>query len=178
MEDYLYSQYELALIFQYHGFDIVHASELLNKIYHYDNAFLQAQYRDNQKKFILDVMDMMNYINNQAQFELEKSAVNQDLSDFGLINSIARYDNSDIIISHMIFKELRIRILYISKQGFVKMKLSTLLSELGYKRRSQDVINYIIDCLLFYHISVSLKDNIPCDVEKVKLSDMIMFRIV
>ena len=162
MKRYLYSPYELAIIFQYHGINIVRMTEILDNIYRYDNAFVQCEYRRNQKKLMFDVMDKMNYLNNQEQFDLEKDDVDKDLSDFGLVNSNGNCDSEEAI-DHLIFKELRIRILYINKKGYAKMKLRTLLSELGYKRRSPVVINYIFDCLLFYHIAVFLKDNTIVD---------------
>lgn len=178
MENLLYSPYDLALIIQYHGMDYIRSSELLNDIFCYDNIFIEPIYRQNQKKFILDVMDKMNYINHQEQFDMEKSAIEQDLSDYGLINSISPDDNFNMAATHIIFKELRIRIQYISSNGYVRMKLRTLLSELGYKRRSQYIINYIIECLLFYHLSISLRNNAPCDIEKIGLDEMIIFRII
>ena len=58
------------------------------------------------------------------------------------------------------------------------MKLRTLLNKLGYKKRSAMIINYIIDCLLFYHISVSLKSNVKCDIEQVNLDKLLTFRII
>ncbi len=177
MKNYLYSPYELAVIFQYHGIDIVRITEILENIYRYDNAFIQPEYRHNRKKFILDVMDRMNYLNNQAQFELERDDIDKDLSDFGLINSSGDTD-SENTVAHLIFKELRIRILYINRQGYAKMKLRTLLSELGYKKRSPIVIDYIVDCLLFYHISISLRDNAPCEIDKINLDETVVFRVV
>ena len=77
---------------------------------------------------------------------------------------------------HMIFKELRIRILYLNKGGYARMKLRTLLAELGYRRRTPAVMNYILDCLLFYHLTVSLKDHAPCDLGAVGLDEMLVFR--
>lgn len=177
MENYLYSTYEIAWIVQLHGIDIVCMTELLQQIYYYDNAFIKSEYRHNQKKFFLDVMDSLNYINAHEQFNIEKTAIDQDMADFGLLNIIPN-DDSNEKIAHLIFKELRMRIQYINNRGYARMKLRTLLSELGYKKRSPNVINYIIDCLLFYHISVSLRDNVPCDIEKIGLDEMITFRII
>lgn len=177
MKNYLYSPYELAVIFQYHGIDIVRITEILENIYRYHNAFIQSEYRHDRKKFILDVMDKMNYLNNQTQFELEQDTIDKDLLDFGLINSNSDTDLENTV-AHLIFKELWIRILYINRQGYAKMKLRTLLSELGYKKRSPIVIDYIVDCLLFYHISISLRDNVPCEIDKINLDETVVFRVI
>ena len=64
------------------------------------------------------------------------------------------------------------------KTGSARMKLRTLLSKLGYKKRSKKIIRDIYDCLLFYHIETSLKGNIPCSVETVDIDDMLTFKTV
>ena len=58
------------------------------------------------------------------------------------------------------------------------MKMRTLLARLGYKRRSPQIVTYIYDCLLFYHIQVSLRDNESCCIENVDMDRLITFRIV
>lgn len=178
MKHYLYSPYELAVIVQYHGMDIVQATSFLEQIYHYDNPFIQKSYRGNQKKFILDVMEQMNYINNQEQFDLEKASIEQDLNDFGILNQNTDDFNTENTSYHLIFKELRLRILYINKQGYAKIKLRNLLAEFGYKRRSSSIINYILDCMFFYHISVSLRGNVNCDLNEIDLDETIVFRVI
>lgn len=177
MDYYLYSPYELALIIQYYGMDIVSAAEFLNTVFHCDNTYIMQEYRSNQKNFVLAVMDQMNYINNQEQFESERNDIAKDLEEFGLMNGSENNDDY-AMVHHLIFKELRLRILYINQKKFAKMKLRTLLSELGYKRRSPKNINYITDCLLFYHISVSLKGNVYCDINAVGLDDTLVFRVI
>lgn len=178
MKHYLYSPYELAVIIQYHGMDIVRATAFLEQIYQYDNPFIQKSYRHNQKRFILDVMEQMNYINNQEQFELEKSSIEQDLNDFGILYHNPDDSDTENMSYHLIFKELRLRILYVNKQGYAKMKLRNLLAEFGYKRRSSNIINYILDCMFFYHISVSLRGNVPCNPEEIDLDETLVFRVI
>lgn len=176
MKSYLYSPYDLAFIFQYHSLDIVRIIEILEDIYRYDNAFIQSGYRRNQKKFMFDVMDKLNYLNNQEQFELERADVDKDLADLGLASDSDIQGSEEAF--HLAFKELRLRILYINKNGYAKVKLKTLLLKLGYKKRSPAIINYIIDCLLFYHLSVSMRNNAPCRLDKISLDEDIIFRVV
>ncbi|MGN0606317.1 MAG: hypothetical protein ACI4JM_07325 [Oscillospiraceae bacterium] len=177
MEYYLYSPYELALIIQFYGMDIVTAIQLLNDIFKYDNAFIYSEYRSNQKKFVLDVMAQINSINNHEQFENEKYYIEKDMEQLGLLNG-SENNEEESMLHHLIFKELRIRILYVNQKKFAKMKLRTLLSELGYKRRSQNNIAYIRECMLFYHIDVFLKGNVYCDIENVDIDDMLVFRVI
>lgn len=178
MEKFLYTPYELALIIRFYNMDIVTSVEFLEKIFKYDNAFIEIKYRHVQKKFMLAVMDMLNYLSNQEQFELETIAINQDINDLGLKNNIQNNFSSALNVNNIIFKEIRLKIQYINKNGYTKMKLRTLLNKLGYKKRSAMIINYILDCLLFYHISVSLKSNVKCDIEQVNLDKLLTFRII
>mgnify|MGYP004485370941 CR=1 FL=1 len=175
MNSYLYTPYELALIIQYHQMTCDQYIELLQNIHRYDNIYVQPEYRSNQKKFILAVMDKLNYISDPETYLSEQSDVEKDMKDYGLINN-SKTDDTEHTFSHLIFKELRIRILYINQKGFSKMKLRTLLSELGYKRRSSSVIGYIYDCLLFYHIETTLKGNVPCSVAEIDIDDIVIFR--
>lgn len=175
MNSYLYTPYELALIIQYHQMTCDQYIGLLQNIHRYDNIYVQPEYRSNQKKFILAVMDKLNYISDPETYLSEQSDVEKDMKDYGLINN-SKTDDTEHTFSHLIFKELRIRILYINQKGFSKMKLRTLLSELGYKRRSSSVIGYIYDCLLFYHIETTLKGNVPCSVAEIDIDDIVIFR--
>ena len=177
MKSYLYTPFELAIIIQYHHMDSERYIELLQNIHRHDNIFIQPEYRHDQKKFILAVMDKLNYLSDPDTYISEQSDVEKDMYDFGLKNNSVS-DDTEHTFSHLMFKELIIRILYINQNGIARMKLRTLLSELGYKRRSPNNIGYINECLLFYHIETTLKGNISCSVENVDIDDMIVFRSV
>jgi len=178
VEDFLYTPYELALIIYFYRMNSVDSVVFLENIFKFDNAFIESKYRHEQKKFMLDVMNMMNYLSNQEQFALETNAINQDMNDFGLKNNIQNNSFSELNVHNMIFKEMRLKIQYINKNGYTKMKLRTLINKLGYKKRSPVIINYILDCLLFYHISVSLKNNVQCDIAQENLDKLLTFRII
>lgn len=174
MESYLYSPYELAIIIQFHSMNNAEYMKLLKGVFQRDNLFLQAEYRSDEKKLILSVMDQLHYLNDHEAYLSEQAVIEQDMKTLGLPNHAGDDYRS---ISHMVFKELRIRILFINKRSCGRIKLRTLLSELGYKRRTQNVLNYVFDCLLFYHI-IALRDNVPCDIRTVGLDEIITFRTV
>ena len=71
-----------------------------------------------------------------------------------------------------------LRLLYVSGQGYTRMKLRTLLKHYGYKRRSAAITKHIQDCLTFYHIQTCLRGGQECDVKEISLDDMIIFRIM
>lgn len=77
----------------------------------------------------------------------------------------------------LFFMIMRLRILYVADQGYILMKLRTLLRHYGYKRRSKEIVNHLNRCMMFYHIQPYLRDYEQCDVGKVDMDDMITFRV-
>lgn len=174
--DFFYTPYELALIVLHHNMDIVSYMNFLSNICHDENEFIPIEYCLNHKRFILHTMDNLCSLCQIEYDSDEEYIIKNDMETFGLSHNY-EYTNSVKTIYNITFKELRLRILYINKNGYARMKLRTLLSSLGYKRRSKAVISYINSCLSFYHISTFLKDNVPCDITEIGLDEMIVFRV-
>ena len=87
MKSYLYTPFELALIIQHHALDCNKYMDLLHSIYQNDKSFLLPEYRNNQKKLFLDVMDNLNYINNTENYLSEIEAIEKDSEALGLVNN-------------------------------------------------------------------------------------------
>ena len=174
--DFFYTPYELALIILHHSMDVVSYMNFLSSICHNENDFIPIEYRLNHKRFILHTMDNLHSLCQIEYDSDEENVIKNDMETFGLSNNY-EYTDSTKMISNITFKELRLRILYINKNGYARMKLRTLLSSLGYKRRSKSVIDYINSCLSFYHISIYVKNNVLCNIEKIGLDEMIIFKV-
>ena len=173
MEKLLYSPYDYALIIHYHNMDVSEYMNMLKRIFRYDNLFIQSKYRYDEKKFILAVMNMLNYVSNKDKYLTEQEETHRDLETLGIERS---YDLNESESYHFVFKEMRIRIVYINKSGCTKKKLRNLLSDLGYQRRTQKILRYIINCLLFYHIRVSYKNDTPCDITVTDTEETLYFK--
>lgn len=109
----------------------------------------------------------------KVTFDKEFPAIKKDSG--GLLaaeNFVADNFNFDLF-----FKSLRIKILYIGGKNYSRIKLRTLLSAYGYKRRSKFFIDYVKKCLAFYKIQTFWRGEI-CDVAEINLDDMITFRAV
>jgi len=52
--------------------------------------------------------------------------------------------------------------LTLEEKNYSRLKLRTLLSAYGYKRRSKEFVAYLKKCLTFYHIQTSFHGEI-CD---------------
>ncbi len=177
MKRYLYTTFELAKLIKENNMKSEEYIILLQNIHRYDNSFIQPEYRQNQKKFILDVMDKLNYICNPAPYISEQIHIEKDMKSIG-VKSRSLTDSLDCSTSHFFFKELRIKILYINKSGYVKMKFHNFLLKQGYEKRSESLISEMNNCLMFYHICPTLKNSRPCDISKVKHSEIVYFKTV
>lgn len=175
MKSYLYSPYELARMILQHQMDIIRATEFLHQVHQHDRPFIEACYRQDEKKFMLDVMNQMDDIQYRKQLNTEKKAIEQDFRDLGLTGEES--DSPDVTY-HYAFKELRLRIVYIQQKNYVRLKMRNFMKALNHKRRSESILHYIFNCLFFYHISVSLSGNTPCDLREVAMDDILIFKII
>ena len=173
MNELLYSAFDLACIIN--NFDLSEniSAELIYKLWNEEKNFLQPEYRKNYRKWFLDVRYWSNYIYDKVTFDKEFPAIQKDCG--GLLE----YENflTDDFDFDLFFKSLRVKILYIGEKNYSRMKLRTLLSAYGYKRRSKELVAYLKNCLSFYHIQTSYHGEI-CDVAEINLDDMITFRVL
>lgn len=175
MHELFYSPVDVARIIGRHMLPITDAMKLTRRIWQEDNAYLRSEYRSDYKKWALAVMYWSDYMQDKAAMDAEFPAVQEmcgrELSDESMLR-----DDFDM---DLFFKDLRIRILFISKNECVWMKLRTLLEDYGYKRRSREFIRFVKDRLYFYHIQTALTGNHICDVETMdRLDDRITFRVL
>jgi hypothetical protein len=177
MIELYYSPFELACIVESLGLGTRGAMELLNWIYENDSAYLLPEYRKNRKKLLLETLHWQDYLSDKVTLDREFPVIQKDFHNLGLQlsaeNMVSDYPDVD-----MFFKSLRLRILYVSKQDYVRMKLRTLLTAYGYKRRSQGLMNYLSNCMFFFHIQTYVRGGIECDIREVNLDEMITFRVL
>ena len=95
-------------------------------------------------------------------------------------NSSYRYEEltSDFSNLDLFFKSIRIRILYGNGNDYVRIKLRSLLTQYGYQRRSQLLLQHIKRCMLFYHLEATLRGGAACDIETCDLDKMLIFRVI
>lgn len=175
MQELFYSAFDMACIVDNFGFTTQEAMMLAHKMWQEDNIFLEQRYRHDYKKWALDIMYWSDYMQDKITLDAEFPAVKEACGGTLNIEELKR-DDFDI---DLFFKKMRVRILFISKNRFVRMKLRTLMATYGYKRRSREFVRFIKDRLLFYHIQTALLGNNICDVETMdNLDDMITFRVI
>lgn len=171
MNELFYTALDIACIIDNFELTVQTSAELIRKIFYQDNFFLAQEYRNNYHNWILDIRYWEGYLYDKVTFDKEFPAIKKDCGGFiAEKNFVADNFNLDLF-----FKTLRIKILYIDKKNYSRMKLRTLLAEYGYKRRSKDFIDYVKKCLAFYHIQTFFHGEI-CDIAEINLDCMITFR--
>lgn len=177
MQELYYTAQDLAAIISSLRLGAQEETRLLNRIWQYDRVYLVKEYRENQRKLILDVFYWVHYFTDKTAIDVEFPAIQKDCAAFGNCLNLDDYigDFSDL---DLFFKSLRIKILYLGNQDYSKLKLRTLLRQYGYHRRSQKLMQYIKECTTFYHIQPYVRGGIECDIGDISIDEMIMFRVL
>ena len=148
----------------------------LENLYEDEKEFILPYYKENKRAFISDVLYFEDYLIDKEKLDKEFPVVKKDIKAsgrrFDIEEKMSEYPEIDLF-----FMIMRLRLLYVSGQGYTRMKLRTLLKHYGYKRRSAAITKHIQDCLRFYRIQSCLRGGLECDVKEISLDDMITFRI-
>lgn len=175
MKALLYTALDVACIIDNAGLSAKEALRLAHRMHTEDKSFLAVEYRQNYRKWLLDILYWSDYMQDKIALDAEFPSV-QAVSDGTLDVSDLMRDDFDLAL---FFKRLRVQILYLGKKDYVRMKLRTLIAAYGYQRRSKEFVRFLKIRLVFYHIQTALRGNELCDVETVdSLDDMITFRVL
>ena len=177
MRALLYSTIDLAAIINSMELTCREESRIIDLIWEGEKAFFADKYRNDKRKFILDIRYWMHYFYEKSILNQEFPAIQKDLACGKHTVNMEEYisDYSDL---DLFFKSVRIRILYGKGNGYVRVKLRSLLTQYGYQRRSSLLLQYINRCMLFYHLEATLRGGTPCDIETCGLDKMLIFRVV
>lgn len=175
MKALLYTALDVACIIDNAGLSTKEALRLAHRMHTEDKSFLAVEYRQNYRKWLLDILYWSDYMQDKIALDAEFPSV-QAVSDGTLDVSDLMCDDFDL---DLFFKRLRVQILYLGKKDYVRMKLRTLIAAYGYQRRSKEFVRFLKIRLVFYHIQTALRGNDLCDVETMdSLDDMITFRVL
>lgn len=175
MQQLFYQPQDIAWIIRSWSLDIQERFRFIDFIWKYEREYLSSKCQCNKRKFIQEIQNWMDYLNNQIDYKMEISKIKLD---FVCIGSTLELANDNYFReADMFFKTLRLRILYFENRGYVTMKFRTVLRKYGYKRRSGKILMYFKRCLVFYHIQTYLCNNVECDIEEIDLDDRIIFRV-
>lgn len=149
----------------------------LDSLYNREHEFLHPVYKGNKRQFVSDVLYWTYYLLDKEKLDAEFPAIKKDFQASGR-EFVGESLMSDYPEFDLFFMIMRLRILFVTEQKYVRMKLRTLLKNYGYKRRSDAITAHIRDCLMFYHIQPYLRNGEECNIRDISLDDMITFRII
>lgn len=175
MRELLYHPFYLASIVVDNELSPADTNDLLVKVWNEEKSFLFARHQIDMKQFIKDIMEEVSYLTDNGDLESEFSSVAKEVEYFG--GKISEDTEQLYYIASKLI-EIRLKMLYLGGQDYVRMKFRTFLNNYGYKRRSAAINAYINQCLYFYHLEIFLKGHEPCTVDGIKLDDMITFRVI
>lgn len=177
MNEMRYSALDIAAIVSLMELGCQEESHLIDRIWKGEKTLLLKPYRTNKRKFILDIYYWMNYFYEKPIIDQEFPAIQKDFEcgkhDFDISQYVT--DGMDL---DLFFKNMRIRILYGKGNDYVRIKMRSLLSHYGYKRRSKVLLEHIHRCMKFYKLKATLRGGVECDIEHCSLDKMITFRVV
>ncbi len=176
MIELYYDAYSLAYFVVSQEMSVKTQMDFLEKVYSQEYEFLYPCYKENKKYFISDVLYWTDYLVDKDKLDKEFPVIEKDFKAAGR-QFIKEDMMSDFPEFDMFFMILRLRILYVCEQNYVRMKLRTLLKNYGYKRRSDQILARIRDCLMFYHLQPYLRGEQECSIKDINLDDMITFRV-
>lgn len=177
MIELYYDSFDLACIIHSQDMGIRTASEMLEKVWKQDNLYLHPYYRKDLRRLYLDVHYWTDYLCDKSVIDKEFSSIQRDFKSFGREVEEASFV-TDYFDLDLFFKSTRLQILYLDGQDYVRMKLRTMLKAYGYKRRTQELLKYLRECLLFYHMQTYLRGKEECDIGDIGLDEMITIRVV
>ena len=126
MNELLYSALDVACIINSFNLTESFSAELIDKLWSEEKIFLKPEYRQNYRKWFLDVRYWSNYFYNKVSFDKEFPAIQKDCGDLLKEKNFVTDDfNLDLF-----FKSLRIKILYIGEKNYSRLR--TCLKSIKY----------------------------------------------
>ena len=176
MNQLLYSALDIAAIVYNMQLGCKEELKLLDLIWCRERKYLYSNHCENKRLFIHDVLYWLQYFNEKDIIDSEFPAIQKDFASLGNLLDKELYTN-DFSNLDLFFKNVRIRILYLDDQNYVRVKMRTLLKRYGYKRRSQLLLQHIKQCVSFYNLEATTRGGKPCLFDQIDLDTMIVFRV-
>ena len=174
---------EMACIEESIGLAIKDTYALERLVWTFEKNLLPEIYRDNLKNWMLAVHFCGAYLHDRAALASEFPLITKEMQEINAKNDLnllrAKQDLFEMEFYELEFylKRMRIVILYHGKQDYVRVKLKTLLRAYGYQRRSAKLMTFLKQGMERYGLVSFLRGNQRCDIEEIRLDDMISFRV-
>ena len=177
MNELLYTTQDLAIILIGMDLDCRIESAVMDRIWNREKEFLAEPYRQDRRRFTLEVLYWRHYFSEKTALDRELPVVQKDLESGGHTVDLEEYC-SDYFDLNLFFKSVRIRCLYGMGKEYVRIKAAALFWLCtGSRRRSRLLIYHMQRCMEFYHLKVTLRGGTDCDLSTCGLDQMLTFRV-
>lgn len=174
---------EMACIEESIGLAIKDTYALERLVWTFEKNLLPEIYRDNLKNWMLAVHFCGAYLHDRSALASEFPLIARELqeinakNDLNLLRAKQALFEMEFYELEFYLKRMRIVILYHGKQNYVRVKLKTLLRAYGYQRRSAKLMTFLKQGMERYGLVSFRRGNQRCDIEEIRLDDMISFRV-
>ena len=166
---YLFTPHDLARFIYFADFTVKRENEVLRDLFDNHNASILSPFRDDFLLFHKAVTCLVN------EYSLEYDELDEAQSIMREINGTSTEQTSDHDYYGAYFKLIKLRLLY--TVDYCKIKLSTLLSNFGYQRRSAQLVTRIKRAMNKLGIVSQIRGYELCNIGDVDIHTMIMFRL-
>ena len=166
---YLFTPHDLAVFIIVDDLSHTEKAEVITDLFENHNAEIVHPFREDFALFRRAVNDLL--IRYEITFE--------DLDEAQMIMNEVNGSSAEAISEPdyfgAYFKLIKLRLLYTT--DYCKIKMSTLLSNFGYQRRSTQLVTRINRAMDKLGIIPQTRGYETCNIAEVKLDTMIMFRL-
>lgn len=167
---YLFTPHDLAIFFKTDDLSHGRKAEVISDLFNNHNAEIVYPFRENFTLFRRAVND----------FLIRYDTSDEDLDEAQMIMDEVNGSSTEVISDPdyygAYFKLVKLRLLYTT--DYCKIKMSTLLSNFGYQRRSAQLVTRIKRAMNRLGIVSQIRGYEECDIGSVDIHTMIMFRLV
>lgn len=166
---YLFTPHDLAMFIRIEDLTHSRQAEILTDIFNGHNAEIVYPFRENYTLFRRTVND----------FLIKYDTDYDDLDEAQMIMDEVNGSSTEITSAPdyfgAYFKLIKLRLMYTA--DYCKIKMSTLLSNFGYQRRSAQLVTRIKRAMSKLEIIPQTRGYEECDIGNVDIHAMIMFRL-
>lgn len=175
MSKYLYVPRDIAFFLKECDFTLSTEKKIKDAIWEERYEVLDPRYRKDKNKYIKEISNILNQYEDRYLYK-EIQDINKVLEDIGSSYIVEEY-NQDEQYVEALFRYIKLKLTYTSNVSYVKLKLRTLLRQLGYKRRTVQLTDDINRCLTSLKLETFLRDYEKCDIATINIDNTIMIRL-
>lgn len=166
---YLFTPRDLAIFFLFADTALSREREVLIDLFHKHNSSIVYPFRKDFVRLHKAVSDLI------IKFETDCNELEEAQAIMQEVNGVSTEQTTEPDYCCGYFKLVKLRLLYTNE--YIKIKMSTLLSDFGYKRRSKVLVSTIKTVLKKLNIIPYTRGYEVCDIGEADIHTMIIFRL-